>query len=83
MVALLACADAYVSLHRSEGFGLGMAESMYLGKPVIGTAYSGNVDFMTQENSYLVDYRIKRITMRDHYWFGDSFGRSRARHGVG
>ena len=39
MVALLACADAYVSLHRSEGFGLGMAESMYLGKPVIGTAY--------------------------------------------
>ncbi len=56
-------ADAYVSLHRSEGFGLGLAESMYLGKPVIGTAYSGNLEFMTPENSCLVGYRL--VDVRD------------------
>ena len=49
-------ADCYVSLHRSEGLGLTMAESMVLGKPVIATAYSGNLDFMTEENSFLVPY---------------------------
>ena len=51
-------ADAYVSLHRSEGFGLGLAESMFLGKPVIATAYSGNLEFMTPANSCLVGYRL-------------------------
>jgi glycosyltransferase involved in cell wall biosynthesis len=63
---LLAAADAYVSLHRAEGFGLGMAEAMYLGKPVIATGYSGNLDFMTAENSYLVGYRLRKITQEDH-----------------
>jgi glycosyltransferase involved in cell wall biosynthesis len=51
---LLAACDCYVSLHRAEGLGLTLAEAMALGKPVIGTAYSGNLDFMTGENSYLV-----------------------------
>jgi glycosyltransferase involved in cell wall biosynthesis/SAM-dependent methyltransferase len=50
--------DAYVSLHRSEGFGFGMAEAMALGKPVIATAYSGNLEFMTDANSYLVPYQL-------------------------
>ena len=54
---LMMAADCYVSLHRSEGFGLTMAEAMMCGKPVIATAYSGNVDFMSDENSYLVPYR--------------------------
>lgn len=54
--ALLGLCDCYVSLHRSEGLGLGMAEAMGLGKPVIATGYSGNLDFMTPENSFLVDY---------------------------
>jgi glycosyltransferase involved in cell wall biosynthesis len=56
LLALMNAADAYVSLHRSEGFGLTMAESMLLGKPTIATGYSGNVDFMTPGTSYLVDY---------------------------
>jgi glycosyltransferase involved in cell wall biosynthesis len=56
-LALLTSADCYVSLHRSEGFGLGMAESMRLGKPVIATGYSGNTDFMTPEIAHLVEYR--------------------------
>lgn len=52
---LMATCDAYVSLHRSEGFGITMAEAMALGKPTIATAYSGNLEFMASENSYLVD----------------------------
>lgn len=56
--ALFASVDAYVSLHRSEGLGLGMAQAMYLGKPVIGTGYSGNLEFMNSENSLLVEYEI-------------------------
>lgn len=50
---LMAQADCYVSLHRSEGYGLTIAEAMALGKPTIATAYSGNLEFMTAENSYL------------------------------
>ena len=49
--------DCYVSLHRAEGFGLTLAEAMALGKPVIATGYSGNLDFMTDDNSYLVKWR--------------------------
>ena len=54
---LTALADCYVSLHRSEGFGLTIAEAMALGKPTIATAYSGNLEFMTDENSYLCPCR--------------------------
>ena len=54
--ALVARADCYVSLHRSEGFGLSLAEAMALGTPVIATGYSGNTDFTTPHNSYLVDW---------------------------
>ncbi len=50
--------DAYVSLHRAEGLGLGMAECMRLGKPVIATGWSGNLDFMNAGNSLLVDYTL-------------------------
>jgi hypothetical protein len=59
--ALMAACDCYVSLHRSEGFGLTLAEAMAIGKPTIGTGYSGNVDFMTVENSYLVEYELTRV----------------------
>ena len=59
--ALMDRCDCYVSLHRSEGFGITMAEAMYLGRPVIATGYSGNVDFMTPDNSLLVPYRLVEI----------------------
>jgi glycosyltransferase involved in cell wall biosynthesis/2-polyprenyl-3-methyl-5-hydroxy-6-metoxy-1,4-benzoquinol methylase len=59
--SLMAAYDCYVSLHRSEGFGLTMAEAMYLGKPVIATGYSGNLDFMNRNNSHLVDYDLVTI----------------------
>ncbi len=61
LLAFLDATDCGVSLHRSEGFGLTCAESMLLGKPVIATGYSGNLDFMTPENSYLVDFRRVEI----------------------
>ncbi len=47
--------DAFLSLHRSEGFGLALAESMFLGKPAVGTNWSGNTDFMDARNSCPVD----------------------------
>ncbi len=58
---LMMAADCYISLHRSEGFGLTLAEAMMLGKPVIATGYSGNVDFMSDADSFLVPYRITKI----------------------
>jgi GT2 family glycosyltransferase/glycosyltransferase involved in cell wall biosynthesis len=60
-LALMNACDCYVSLHRSEGLGLTMAEAMLLGKPVIATGYSGNLDFMDSSNSLLVDYRLVRL----------------------
>ncbi len=58
---MAASCDCYVSLHRAEGFGLTMAEAMYLGKPVIATGYSGNLDFMTEDNSFLVKHTLVEI----------------------
>ena len=54
--SLMDSCDCYVSLHRSEGFGLTMAEAMASGKPVIATAYSGNLDFMDDATAYLVPW---------------------------
>ena len=59
--SLMNACDCYVSLHRSEGFGLTMAEAMVLGKPVIATGYSGNMDFMHKDNSFPVDYRLVEV----------------------
>jgi glycosyltransferase involved in cell wall biosynthesis len=56
--ALHRCVDVHVSLHRSEGFGLGMAEAMSMGKPVIATGYSGNMEYMNANNSCLVKYDL-------------------------
>lgn len=55
-MALLACLDGLVSLHRSEGLGLHLAEAMWLGTPVVATGYSGNLDFMDDANSLLVGW---------------------------
>jgi len=55
--ALMDNCDCYVSLHRSEGLGLTIAEAMLLGKPVIATGYSGNMDFMTSSTSCVVPWK--------------------------
>lgn len=59
--SLMNLADCYVSLHRSEGLGLTMAEAMALGKPVIATGYSGNMDFMNNDNSLLVPWSLTQV----------------------
>jgi glycosyltransferase involved in cell wall biosynthesis len=61
MKNLLRCCDCFVSLHRSEGFGLGLITAMFLGKPVVATAYSANMDFMTENNSCLVRYDLRPV----------------------
>jgi glycosyltransferase involved in cell wall biosynthesis len=53
----LAC-DAFVSLHRSEGFGFSVAEAMAYGKPVVVTNYSGTKDFANEGTACVVDYRL-------------------------
>jgi glycosyltransferase involved in cell wall biosynthesis len=68
VLGLINACDAYVSLHRGEGFGRTLAEAMLYGKPVIATNYSGNVDFMMEGLSYPVDFTLERIP-RDAYPF--------------
>lgn len=68
---LVRCSDAFVSLHRSEGFGRGMAEAMFLGKPVIATGYSGNLTFMSESNSHLVGYQLQALEAGSYpHWEG-------------
>lgn len=61
VLALIRACDAYVSLHRAEGFGYTMAEAMAQAKPVIATHWSGNADFMTPWNSFPVPYRLVEL----------------------
>jgi glycosyltransferase involved in cell wall biosynthesis len=61
--------DAYISLHRSEGFGLGPAEMMLLGKPVVVTGYSGNTDFTLKSNSLLVDYKLVPVQEGEYMFY--------------
>lgn len=54
-------ANCYVSLHRSEGLGIPLIESMFLKKPVIATGFGGNTDFMNSRSSFLVKYRVEKL----------------------
>ena len=70
MAGLMAASDIVISLHRSEGFGLVPAQAMALGKPVVATGWSGNLDFMNAHNSALVSYSL--VPVRDLQGFFDS-----------
>jgi glycosyltransferase involved in cell wall biosynthesis len=63
--SLIAACDCYLSLHRAEGFGLTVAEAMFFAKPVICTRYSGVLDFVSEETTYLVSFRTGRF--RTHH----------------
>jgi glycosyltransferase involved in cell wall biosynthesis len=71
VTSLIKACDCFVSLHRSEGFGLGPAEAMSLAKPAIITNWSGNVDYMTPDNSIAIDYKLVKL--------GEDYGPYKAR----
>jgi len=62
MAALHIEADAYVSAHHAEGWGLGLSAAMAYGKPVIATGYSGNMDFMDADNSFPIPYAMTPVS---------------------
>jgi glycosyltransferase involved in cell wall biosynthesis len=65
---LIAASDIILSLHRAEGFGLIPATAMLLGRPVVATGWSGNLDFMSPESAILVSYKlIPTIDPRGNY----------------
>lgn len=66
LLALYQACDCFVSLHRAEGFGRGLAEAMQLGLHVIATGYSGNVDFCQPPHADLVRYRLTKVR-KGHY----------------
>ena len=70
---LMASCDAYVSLHRSEGFGRIIAEAMLLGIPTITTNFSGNVDFCTQDTSYLVNGELMPLSASEYIFAEGQF----------
>ncbi|PZV09188.1 MAG: hypothetical protein DCF32_02985 [Leptolyngbya sp.] len=72
MFSLYKACDAYVSLHKAEGFGRTIAESMLLKRPTIISNYSGNTDFCTKENSFLVDGKLEAVAPFSYpFWQGN------------
>jgi len=70
MESLRNSTDVFISLHRSEGFGLNIIENMNAGNIVIATNYSGNTDYMNETNSLLVDYKLIPI-QEGQYPYGE------------
>jgi len=66
LIELMDCCDCYVSLHRSEGFGMTLAEAMLLNKPVISTGYSGSLEVANAETAYLVDYKLIPVSQNEY-----------------
>lgn len=58
MSGLFNACDTYISLHRGEGFGIGMAEAMSFGKPVIATNYSANTEFCHSGTSIPIPFKM-------------------------
>ena len=61
IVNLTNACDVYMSLHRGEGFGLGIAEAMSLGKAVVVTNYSSTTEFCTSHNSIPIPYKMVAV----------------------
>ncbi len=68
ITGLLAAADCYISLHRCEGIGYGMAEAMGFGVPVIATNWSGNVDFTGESTAYPVPSQLVNIAPGQYHY---------------
>jgi glycosyltransferase involved in cell wall biosynthesis len=68
MLGLIHASDAYLSLHRAEGFGLGMVEALSFGRIVIGTAYSGCTEFLNEQTGYPVPYNLRPVLSHEYYY---------------
>jgi glycosyltransferase involved in cell wall biosynthesis len=68
ILGLIRACDAYVSLHRSEGFGMGLAEAMSFGRVAIATDFSGNTDFMTSRTGFPVQFTLRRVAIHEYQW---------------
>ena len=66
IVNLTNACDVYMSLHRGEGFGLGIAEAMTLGKAVIVTDYSATTEFCNRNNALLIPFTMARVRTDQH-----------------
>lgn len=73
MLALINCCDVFVSLHRSEGFGRVIAESMIMGKPVISTNFSGSVDFAHEGTAFIVNGPLIEVKKGDYVEFEEQY----------
>ncbi|WP_425074131.1 glycosyltransferase [Sagittula sp. S175] len=75
-------ADAYISLHRSEGWGFGMLEAMNLGVPVLATGFSGNMEFCDPDTCWLVDHDLVQLTPDDYIFVrpGQTWAEPRVDH---
>ncbi len=81
--SLINCCHCFVSLHRSEGFGRGTGEAMFLGRLAMATAWSGNLDYMTNENSLLVDYDLIPVGVGDYpFGEGQHWANAKVEHAV-
>jgi glycosyltransferase involved in cell wall biosynthesis len=66
VLSLIRQSDCYVSLHRSEGFGLGMTEAMSFGNIVIGTDFSGSTDFLSERTGFPVGYMMRALRQGEY-----------------
>jgi glycosyltransferase involved in cell wall biosynthesis len=73
IVGLICACDAYISLHRSEGFGMGIAEAMNFGRIVIATDYSGSTDFLTQQTGFPIQFSLRPVAVHEYPWSDKQF----------
>lgn len=67
VLSLYRCCNCFVSLHRAEGFGRGIAEALLLDLQVIATGFSGNLDYCTDDRVGLVRYKLKKVAANEYF----------------
>jgi len=68
VLGLIRACDAYLSLHRSEGFGMGIAEAMSFGRVAIATDFSGSTDFVTPQTGFPIQFTLRSVAAHEYPW---------------